>query len=166
MAEDSMPKRRTTSSKARRHSTQHGRSRNASHEPQCGLCGKRTNLTKTECCGKWICDDADQYVLFSYAKNSCYRNHDRYTLCSFHHNEGHAGEWKTCEACRQEFETEMYVWYGTNEFNFETLEHPPEYEPTKCAKCHRIIRLGEDGYTVKGDEYFCEKCMDSVWPLR
>ena len=53
----------------------------ASARPQCGLRGATTNLTKTECCGNWICDDEDQYVLFSYARNSCYRNHDRYTLC-------------------------------------------------------------------------------------
>ena len=34
-------------------------------------CGATDNLTKTECCGQWICDDEDQYVLFSYAHNSC-----------------------------------------------------------------------------------------------
>lgn len=32
---------------------------------QCGLCGSTKNLTKTECCGNWICDDEDEYVLFS-----------------------------------------------------------------------------------------------------
>ncbi len=31
---------------------------------------------------------------------------------------------------RESFETEMYVYYGTNEYNFEVLENPPEYEPT------------------------------------
>ena len=30
-------------------------------KPRCGLCGKRGNLTKTECCGQWICDDEDNY---------------------------------------------------------------------------------------------------------
>lgn len=33
-------------------------------KPRCGLCGKTRNLTKTECCGNWICDDYDKYVLF------------------------------------------------------------------------------------------------------
>jgi hypothetical protein len=139
-------------------SGQANRARHASDEPRCGLCGKRTNLTKTDCCGQWICDDADQYVLFSYARNSCYRNHDRYTLCSSHHHEGHDGDWKTCLACREAFETEMYVWYGTNEYNFEVLENPPTYEPTRCTTCHRIIRLAEDGYSMTGDGYFCAKC--------
>ena len=49
-------------------------------KPSCGLCGKKTKLIQTECCGNWICDDADKYVMFSYARNSCYRNHDRYIL--------------------------------------------------------------------------------------
>ncbi len=61
-------------------------------KPRCGLCGKATNLTKTECCGNWICDDEDQYVMFSYARNSCLRNHRRYTLCGYHHTEGHEGD--------------------------------------------------------------------------
>lgn len=42
-----------------------------SNRPRCGLCGKTTNLTKTECCGTWICDDEHKYVMFSYARNSC-----------------------------------------------------------------------------------------------
>ncbi len=53
--------------------------RKAKNQPRCGLCGKTKNLTKTECCGQWICDDEHKYVLFSYAQNSCFRNHHRYT---------------------------------------------------------------------------------------
>ncbi len=91
-------------------------------QPRCGLCGSTTKpLTRTPCCGQWICDDADQYVLFSYARNSCYRNHDRYTLCSYHYHEGHAGRWQDCGECRESFETEIYVYYGSNEYNFEKL---------------------------------------------
>ena len=41
-----------------------------SDAPRCGLCGKRGGLIQTECCGQWICDDEDNYVLFSYARNS------------------------------------------------------------------------------------------------
>lgn len=126
--------------------------------PKCGLCGKTSNLTKTPCCHQWICEDEDQYVLFSYARNSCHRNHDRYTLCSFHHHEGHSGKWQDCPECRQSFETEIYVWYGTNEYNFEKLENPPAFKPTKCATCKKVIRLGEDGYTISRKRYLCEKC--------
>jgi hypothetical protein len=52
---------------------------------RCGLCGKKGKLTRTDCCGQWICDDEDKYVMFSYARNSCHRNHRRYTLCGYHH---------------------------------------------------------------------------------
>lgn len=127
---------------------------------KCGLCGKTKNLTKTECCNNWICDDENKYVLFSYAKNSCYRNHSRFTLCAHHYTEGHPGHWKDCPKCRNSFETEMYVWYGTNEHNFEKLQNPPKYEPTKCARCGKVIRLGEDGYSSFKGNYFCEMCTD------
>jgi hypothetical protein len=30
-------------------------------KPRCGLCGGK-KLTKTECCGQWICDDEDKKV--------------------------------------------------------------------------------------------------------
>jgi DNA-directed RNA polymerase subunit RPC12/RpoP len=126
--------------------------------PRCGLCGKTKNLTKTECCGNWICDDEQNYVMFSYARNSCARNHRRFTLCGYHHGEGHDGDWKDCPKCREAFETEMYVWYGTNEYNFEKLPNPPEYEPTHCADCGKVIRLGTEGYSLQGDNYWCERC--------
>ena len=127
-------------------------------KPRCGLCGKTGKLIRTECCGQWICDDGHKYVLFSYARNSCHRNHSRYTLCAAHRDEGHTGDWKTCAECRESFETEMYVWYGTNEYNFERLENPPAYEPTKCSKCGIVIKLGTDGFTLSRDQYWCEEC--------
>lgn len=127
-------------------------------KPLCGLCGKTKELTKTECCGNWICDDEHKYVLFSYARNSCHRNHCRYTLCAYHHTEEHPGNWKSCRECRNSFETEMYVWYGTNEYNFEKLKNPPKYKPTKCSQCGKIIRLSEDGYSTSQEGYLCEGC--------
>ena len=98
---------------------------------------------------------------FSYATNSCSRNHRRYTLCGFHHTEEHPGRWTECKRCRDEIaETEMYVWYGTNDYNFEKLQNPPSYEPTLCSKCRKVIKLGEGGYSTLGDKYFCEACTD------
>ena len=133
----------------------------AAPTPRCGLCGKTKNLTQTECCGQWICDDEDNYVLFSYARNSCHRNHRRYTLCSHHYEEEHAGDWKTCQKCREDFGTEMYVYYGTNEYNFEKLENPPQFEPTRCAKCKQVISLSKDGYAIMpGGQYICIECSD------
>lgn len=132
--------------------------------PVCGLCGSKTNLTKTDCCGQWICDDADQYAPFSYATNSCYRNHDHYTLCALHYHEGHEGDWKTCPDCKKSFshELEMYVYFGTNEYNFEKLPDPPSFEPTLCSQCGKRIHLGTDGYSVHKDQYTCSACSDPL----
>jgi hypothetical protein len=130
-------------------------------QPHCGLCGNTRHLTRTDCCGHWICDDEHTYVLFSYARNSCHRNHARYTLCSHHYHEGHAGDWQTCRVCRESFETEMYVWFGTNAYNFEQLKNPPSYQPTRCASCGTVIRLGEDSYTLTPQgTYVCLACTD------
>jgi hypothetical protein len=136
------------------------RARAADDRPRCGLCGKRDHLTRTECCGQWICDDEDSYVLFSYARNSCYRNHNRYTLCGHHYEEGHGGHWKNCPECREDFqdELEMYVYYGTNEYNFEKLRNPPKYQPTHCSKCGAIIVLSEGGYSYGAKGYLCGTC--------
>lgn len=126
--------------------------------PACELCGKRKNVMQTQCCGHWICDDEENYVMFSFARNSCDRNHRRYTLCGSHFSEGHSGRWQDCKKCREGFKPEMVAYYGTNEFNFEKMEDPPTFEPTKCAKCKKRIDLGHDGYSMRGSEHFCMRC--------
>jgi len=138
-----------------------GGSSAAADKPRCGLCGKTRNLTRTECCGNWICDDEHKYVLFSYARNSCHRNHRHYTLCAYHQVEGHKGDWKDCAECRRSLETEVYVWYGTNEYNFEKLPNPPAYEPTHCSKCRAVIILADGGYSRRGNEYRCFRCTEA-----
>ena len=130
---------------------------------RCGLCAKSGKLMRTGCCGQWICDDEDTYVMFSYAQNSCSRNHRRYTLCGYHYAEEHNGDWRECLECREEFETEMYVYYGTNDYNFLKLENPPSFEPTRCKQCRTVIRLAEDGCTMKGKNYYCERCSSVPW---
>ena len=54
----------------------------------------------------------------------------------------------------------MYVYYGTNEHNFEKLENPPAYEPTHCGGCGRVIVLGTDGSSVGPEGYRCEECFE------
>lgn len=134
--------------------------------PKCGLCGKKDNLTKTQCCNNWICDDAENYVLFSYARNSCWRNHDNYTICSYHYNNEHEGDWLTCQKCFTNFDTEDYVDMATNEYNFVKLQDPPHFDPTLCSKCGAIIRRADGGYTQLGKEYTCGKCTDSPFMER
>jgi hypothetical protein len=63
------------------------------------------------------------YVMFSSARNSCSRNHWRYTLCGYHHGERHQGQWLECKKCKESFDTEDYVFYGTNEYNFVKLKN-------------------------------------------
>jgi len=130
------------------------RSSAAADAPRCGLCGQTENLTRTECCGNWICDDEHKYVLFSYARSSCLRNHSHYTLCARHFREEHEGRWQDCPTCREDWDTELYAWYGTNEYNFEKLENPPSFEPTLCGGCGRVIRLGAEGFVYWRDKFF------------
>ena len=134
--------------------------------PRCGLCEKRENLTRTECCNQWICDDEENYVIFSYARNSCHRNHSRFTLCASHQNEEHKGKWQDCKKCRANFQTEIYVWYGTNEYNFEKLPNPPAYEPTRCDGCKVVIKLSEGGYSQGPGGTLCGKCSEKAFRSR
>ena len=133
---------------------------------RCGLCGKTRNLIKTDCCDNWICDDEHKYVMFSFGRNSCSRNHRRQTLCAFHHNEGHTGNWWECDECRKSFSTAEYVLYGTNEYNFRKLDNPPAFDPITCAKCSKVINLGSDGFSLSGGKYFCEGCSSLPFPLK
>jgi hypothetical protein len=142
-----------------RQSARAGKSRQSGPR-RCGLCGESGKLTRTEGCGQWICDDEDQYELFSYARNSCSRNHRRFTVCGTHFSEQHDGKWQDCPKCRDAYPTEMYVYFGTNEYNFEKLANPPAYEPTHCSKCGKVIILSEGGYSTKGGEHTCFDCMD------
>ncbi|MDD2455623.1 MAG: hypothetical protein PHE10_04750 [Kiritimatiellae bacterium] len=157
-ADERKAKRASERAKAKR-----AAAREARKDPayRCFICGKRTKLVKTECCGRWICDDEHKYQLFSYARNSCHRNHRRFTLCAYHYDNGHKGDWKTCPKCRDDFkdELEMFVWYGTNEYNWEKLPDPPAYKPTTCAKCGKVIRLSDGGYSHGKDGYLCGSCM-------
>jgi hypothetical protein len=81
-----------------------------------------------------------------------------FAICSAHFSEEHEGSWQDCKKCPEGVETEMHVYYGTNEYNFEKLANPPKYKPTRCTKCDRVIRLGYDGYSYGSDGYTCDKC--------
>lgn len=137
--------------------------------PPCGLCGlKKKPREKTECCGNWVCGDESDYELFSYSRDICVRNHRRFTLCGYHHAEDHKGDWKICQKCLNDFKDnlEMYVWYGTNEYNFEKLKNPPKFKPTYCAGCSRIISLSDESYTSFKNIYVCQDCSDRGFDIR
>lgn len=128
-------------------------------EKKCFLCGKKRNLIRTECCNQWICNDEHKYILFSYANNSCSRNHRRFTLCSHHHQEGHSGKWQNCNKCKEDFETEFYVYYGTNEYNYEVLKNPPSFELKKCIKCNTPIDRANEDHTETKEGIICNNCL-------
>ncbi len=133
----------------------------------CGLCGRKNKTCqKTECCGNWICGDESDYVLFSYSRDICSRNHRRFTLCGLHHTEGHSDGWKDCQKCLDWCEPEMVAWYATNEYNFEKHSNPPTFKPTHCMKCKTVISLSEDNYTTFGGKYACENCIASGFKFK
>ncbi|MBC7529985.1 MAG: hypothetical protein H7318_00295 [Oligoflexus sp.] len=135
----------------------------AKPKKQCGLCGGTKKLKACDCCEQWICNDESQYQMF---RNSCSRNHRRYILCGHHHAERHDGEWQNCSKCRENIETEMYVYYGTNEYNFEKLINPPTFEATRCSNCKSVIKLGDDPYSVTSDGHYCERCAEQLLSSR
>ena len=129
--------------------------------PPCSLCGRtKKSRHKTDCCGNWVCGNENEYIMFSYSRDICSRNHRRFTLCGYHHTEEHKGDWKTCNECHKNFEheLEMYVWYGMNEYNFEKLPNPPTFKLTSCYKCRKRIILPDGGYSVLGSVYCCDHC--------
>ena len=132
-------------------------------KPMCGLCGSTENLMKTPCCDNWVCDDEDQYVLFSYARNSCCRNHNRYTLCAYHYNKDHPGKWQSCETCKNDMPIEHYVDYGTNDCNFEKLKNPPKISIT-CQNCGFRSGTIQDFAYQTSDGWYCpkNKCQEAA----
>lgn len=59
------------------------------------------------------------------------------------------------DECREDIETEMYVYYSTNDYNFEKLENPPSFKPTLCTGCGAVINLAAGGYSEGPKGTFC-----------
>lgn len=67
----------------------------------CRFCGDdRSPLVKTRCCGQWICCDT---AFISNGGGYCQHEHEAYSICHFHYNEKHQGEWQACKECRDFF---------------------------------------------------------------
>ena len=132
----------------------------------CGLCGATKKLIKTPCCSNWICDDSHKYVLFSYATNSCYRNHARYTICATHYNSNHNGKWQECKKCKDEYLIENYFDLATNDFNFEKLQNTPKIT-IKCISCGFQSNNMQDFAFQTNNDFYCRKskCQKAVLPL-
>ncbi|ESZ97827.1 hypothetical protein SBOR_1836 [Sclerotinia borealis F-4128] len=135
-----------------------------STDTYCGLCGKTDNLTRTECCDRAICNDDGDYQAFSYSNISCNRNHRRYTLCAFHHNEEHVGKyWKKCEKCvgGVTFNQDTMITQGTSSYNFKEDEwkDAPELKPTKCGNCQKVVSTATEMHSGGGEHLRCMRCI-------
>lgn len=54
----------------------------------CRFCGEKSlPLVKTRCCEQWICCDTD--FLSIHGGGYCQFEHENYSMCHFHYNEGH-----------------------------------------------------------------------------
>ena len=149
--------------------------------PECGLCGSRKGpFTRTECCNKLICDDEDSYVLLSYSRMHCSRNHRRYSQCTYHFNEKHKGRWQDCTTCRQDDHlgatlpdgSVNYDWalrVGNHpsrpfRFNFEEdcfkFDWDKDVKYPSCGLCGKDIDTWMDGhcYSLIGG-MTCTSCM-------
>jgi hypothetical protein len=123
----------------------------------CGLCGNtKKALTKTPCCNNWICDDEKSYTIFSFKRNSCYRNHSRYTICARHYHQCHFGPWQDCKECKKDSDSAEYIYFGTNEYNFEALKNP-EKVIINCANCDFTADTIDAFSFQTSQGYYCEK---------
>ena len=118
----------------------------------CGICGKSDGpLMRTECCGNWICDNEDEYVMFSYSRQQCARSHRRYTTCGSHYGNGHSGDWRTCKKCADDRHGEAKSWYSTNGYNFTPgldSDYPKGQMVTEaCGNCGGRIATGFEGHS-------------------
>jgi hypothetical protein len=72
----------------------------------CSSCGEEgLPMVKTRCCDKWIC--CDTAFLSFRGGGFCNFEHEKYSMCYFHYNEGHLGERKDCEECKDFFGDEF-----------------------------------------------------------
>lgn len=126
----------------------------------CGICGERNNLVRTSCCGNILCDNQEEYVLFSYSRKFCVRSHDRYTMCSFHKSEGHRSEdWRQCNQCKEQLTSETdkegrpaRVWHSTNGYNFTPMLESDYRKGSMitagCGECGNRVATGFEGYSM------------------
>eukprot|EP01029_Cantina_marsupialis_P004276 TRINITY_DN1430_c0_g4_i1.p1 TRINITY_DN1430_c0_g4~~TRINITY_DN1430_c0_g4_i1.p1 ORF type:complete len:263 (-),score=43.21 TRINITY_DN1430_c0_g4_i1:210-998(-) len=136
----------------------------------CIICGSKRNLTLTECCGMPVCDNEDEYVMFSYSREFCIRNHSRYTLCGFHATEGHDGDWRECSKCFDDLRGEAISWYGTNGWNctpmLEKDIKKDDMLSEKCVHCGGRIMTGFEGHSSSRDGISCETCSNIRYNAR
>ena len=103
-----------------------------------------------------MCNDAGAYVMFSYAGNSRYRNHDMYMLGAYHYHEEHSNDWQSCGKCKDDMAIENYVDYAMNDCNFEKLKNPSKISIT-CCNCSFKSNTVHDFTIQSSNGWYCAK---------
>jgi len=82
----------------------------------CFICGDDTApLVRTPCCKQWVCCDT---AYLSYQGGGyCQFEHENSSICHFHHNEKHQGNWQDCEECILFFGNEEFDLMSKNQMN-------------------------------------------------
>lgn len=130
-------------------------------KPSCGVCGTtKTRIVRTECCGLWLCDNSEEYQLFSYSRAFCARSHSRYTLCGAHYAESHSGDWRSCATCSSAYDSANHMWYAFNGYNFTPGLPQPKGTPWTfpCEVCGVRVAPGFEEYSSGGRGLTCGSC--------
>eukprot|EP01133_Synstelium_polycarpum_P012996 gene12996-15287_t len=153
-----------------------------SSEKKCHICGQQPSrnlkLTRTECCGNWVCDNEDQYQLFSGSRDFCGRSHAKYTICgtkSHTARKHQSPDWRTCQQCKVEPpekgmlaglfggppSKESSLYFGTNGYNFMPMLNVPYNRVTvDCGRCKRAFLSYIEGssLTMGDNTIICPEC--------
>jgi hypothetical protein len=113
----------------------------------CGLCDSTTGpFIQTECCGNWVCDTERQYEIGSYEREGqCARNHRLGSICGWHHQENHGGDWRDCQECINYFHPFDYAVKALSQaesltqrrYNFDNnVRHDLDLTEIEFPTCH------------------------------
>ncbi len=79
----------------------------------CRFCGDKSSpLVKLRCCDRWVC--CDTAFVSIRGGGYCQFQHEHYSICHFHYNEGHQGRWQECKECRD--------FLGEEQFKLESKD--------------------------------------------
>lgn len=136
----------------------------------CKLCSKGwsdVRLKRTYCCKQVVCNNEDEYQMFSYSRQFCNRSHSRYTLCGYHGNERECKkhrDWRLCTECvKCDDPTRVAdkLWRGLNSYNIYPMlakDVPRHSLCETCSKCQKKFISGVEGSTHSREGISCPRC--------
>lgn len=136
----------------------------------CFACGSPKQLIPTECCGSLVCVSPPGVGPYSNPVHDCKGSHARYTLCGYHFDAEHGGDWTSCEQCKAEFEPELYQFYASNRFNSVSVHVSLEViQKPSCTDCGKTFSILADAFAVEKNEFLCSDCDTNrsvhIWML-